>query len=202
MIQIVDYGLGNTGSIYNMLKKIGVKSEIVDNPVKLNDGSKYILPGVGSFDNGMKLFKKNNWIEKLNELIILKKNPILGICLGMQLMTKSSEEGIIPGLSWIDADVKKFSFKDNNLKIPHMGWNNINPIKNNKLFYKLNNQSRFYHVHSYYVLLNDSSNEIASTNYSKEFTSSFQKDNIFGVQFHPEKSHKYGMQLLSNFSKI
>jgi imidazole glycerol-phosphate synthase subunit HisH len=202
MIQIIDYGLGNTGSIYNMLKKIGVKSEIVDNPVKLNDGSKYILPGVGSFDNGMKLLKNNNWIEKLNELIILKKNPILGICLGMQLMTKSSEEGIIPGLSWIDADVKKFSFKDNNLKIPHMGWNNINPIKNNKLFYKLNNQSRFYHVHSYYVLLNDSSNEIASTNYSKEFTSSFQKDNIFGVQFHPEKSHKYGMQLLSNFSKI
>ena len=202
MIQIIDYGLGNTGSIYNMLKKIGVKSEIVDNPVKLNDGSKYILPGVGSFDNGMKLLKNNNWIEKLNELIILKKNPILGICLGMQLMTKSSEEGIIPGLSWIDADVKKFSFKDNNLKIPHMGWNNINPIKNNKLFYELNNQSRFYHVHSYYVLLNDSSNEIASTNYSKEFTSSFQKDNIFGVQFHPEKSHKYGMQLLSNFSKI
>jgi glutamine amidotransferase len=202
MIQIIDYGLGNTGSIYNMLKKIGVKSEIVDNPVKLNDVSKYILPGVGSFDNGMKLLKNNNWIEKLNELIILKKNPILGICLGMQLMTKSSEEGIIPGLSWIDADVKKFSFKDNNLKIPHMGWNNINPIKNNKLFYELNNQSRFYHVHSYYVLLNDSSNEIASTNYSKEFTSSFQKDNIFGVQFHPEKSHKYGMQLLSNFSKI
>lgn len=202
MIQIIDYGLGNTGSIFNMLKKIGVESEIVDNPIKLNDGSKYILPGVGSFDNGMKLLKNNNWIEKLNELIILKKNPILGICLGMQLMTKSSEEGIIPGLSWIDADVKKFSFKDNNLKIPHMGWNNINPIKNNKLFYKLNNQSRFYHVHSYYVLLNDSSNEIALTNYSKEFTSSFQKDNIFGVQFHPEKSHKYGMQLLSNFSKI
>ena len=202
MIQIIDYGLGNTGSIFNMLKKIGVESEIVDNPIKLNDGSKYILPGVGSFDNGMKLLKNNNWIEKLNELIILKKNPILGICLGMQLMTKSSEEGIIPGLSWIDADVKKFSFKENNLKIPHMGWNNINPIKNNKLFYKLNNQSRFYHVHSYYVLLNDSSNEIASTNYSKEFTSSFQKDNIFGVQFHPEKSHKYGMQLLSNFSKI
>lgn len=202
MIQIIDYGLGNTGSIFNMLKKIGVESEIVDNPLKLNDGSKYILPGVGSFDNGMKLLKDNNWIEKLNELIILKKNPILGICLGMQLMTKSSEEGIIPGLSWIDADVKKFSFKDNNLKIPHMGWNNINPIKNNKLFYKLNNQSRFYHVHSYYVLLNDSSNEIALTNYSKEFTSSFQKDNIFGVQFHPEKSHKYGMQLLSNFSKI
>ena len=202
MIQIIDYGLGNTGSIFNMLKKIGVESEIVDNPIKLNDGSKYILPGVGSFDNGMKLLKNNNWIEKLNELIILKKNPILGICLGMQLMTKSSEEGIIPGLSWIDADVKKFSFKDNNLKIPHMGWNNINPIKNNKNFYKLNNQSRFYHVHSYYVLLNDSSNEIALTNYSKEFTSSFQKDNIFGVQFHPEKSHKYGMQLLSNFSKI
>ena len=202
MIQIIDYGLGNTGSIFNMLKKIGIESEIVDNPLKLNDGSKYILPGVGSFDNGMKLLKDNNWIEKLNELIILKKNPILGICLGMQLMTKSSEEGIIPGLSWIDADVKKFSFKDNNLKIPHMGWNNINPIKNNKLFYKLNNQSRFYHVHSYYVLLNDSSIEIALTNYSKEFTSSFQKDNIFGVQFHPEKSHKYGMQLLNNFSKI
>ena len=99
----------------------------------------------------------------------------------MQLMTKSSEEGIIPGLSWIDADVKKFSFKDNNLKIPHMGWNNINPIKNNKLFYELNNQSRFYHVHSYYVLLNDSSNEIASTNYSKEFTKivdSYIKDSL------------------------
>ena len=113
MIQIIDYGLGNTGSIYNMLKKIGVKSEIVDNPVKLNDVSKYILPGVGSFDNGMKLLKNNNWIEKLNELIILKKNPILGICLGMQLMTKSCEEGDKPGLSWVDAEVKKFSFNIN-----------------------------------------------------------------------------------------
>ena len=201
MIQIIDYGLGNTGSIYNMLKKIGIKSEIIDNPIKLNDGSKYILPGVGSFDNGMELLKKNNWIGKLNELIIIKKNPILGICLGMQLMTKSSEEGIIPGLSWIDADVKKFSFKDNNLKIPHMGWNNINP-KKSKLFYELNDQSRFYHVHSYYVLLNDNSTEIASTKYGKEFSSAFNKENIYGVQFHPEKSHKHGMQLLSNFSKI
>ena len=201
MINIIDYGSGNVGSVFNMLKKIGVESKVISKPSLIKSSEKLILPGVGAFDDGMTRLESFGWIDFLDHNVIKNKIPILGICLGMQLMTKSSEEGDKPGLSWIEADVKKFS-SNNNLKIPHMGWNNIKPLINNQLFYELNNQSRFYHVHSYYVSLNDSSIEIASTHYGINFTSSFQKDNIFGVQFHPEKSHKYGMQLLSNFSKI
>jgi glutamine amidotransferase len=132
----------------------------------------------------------------------MEKIPVLGICLGMQLMTKSSEEGVEAGLGWVDATVKKFKFENKDIKIPHMGWNEVIPNNDSELFFNLNQGARFYHVHSYFVSLNQSEGILAETNYGGKFISAFNFDNIYGVQFHPEKSHKYGKQLLLNFSKV
>lgn len=201
MITIIDYGLGNLGSIKNMLTKIGCDSIITSNIEKITKSSKLILPGVGSFDNGMNNLKKRKMIPILNDLVLNKKIPILGICLGMQLLAKNSQEGNLKGLGWIDADTIKFINKE--LKVPHMGWNNINIFQKNKLFEGLEKEdTRFYFVHSYYVKCNNSNNILTTTNYGLNFTSSINKQNIYGVQFHPEKSHKFGMQLLENFVKI
>ncbi|WP_295234439.1 imidazole glycerol phosphate synthase subunit HisH [Sediminibacterium sp.] len=202
MIAIINYGLGNIGSIRNMFKKIGVQAEIIESPDALVNADKIILPGVGTFDDGMKLLKNNNWLEALNQKVLIDKVPVLGICLGMQLMTKSSEEGNEPGLGWVDGVVKKFQFDNTNIKIPHMGWNDVFPKMESPLFDSLSVDARFYHVHSYYVSINDSNGIIAETNYEGKFTSSFNFGNIYGVQFHPEKSHKYGKALLLNFSKL
>lgn len=202
MIGIINYGLGNVGSICNMLKKLQIKNILLDANSNYDSIDKLILPGVGSFDDGMNLLKKNNLIEILNQKVLIEKIPILGICLGMQLMTKSSEEGHLKGLGWIDGTVHKFKFENNDIKIPHMGWNDVIPSKESALFMNLNEEARFYHVHSYYVSLNQIEGIIAETNYGGKFTSSFNFDNIYGVQFHPEKSHKFGKQLLLNFSKI
>lgn len=202
MIAIINYGLGNIGSIKNMFKKIGVQAEIIDTPASLINAQKIILPGVGTFDDGMKLLKNNNWLEILNKKVLVDKTPVLGICLGMQLMTKLSEEGKEEGLGWVDGTVKKFKFENSDIKIPHMGWNDVIPSKDSALFSNLNEEARFYHVHSYFVSLNQTVGTIAETNYGGKFTSAFNFDNIYGVQFHPEKSHKYGKQLLLNFSKI
>jgi len=202
MIYIIDYDSGNVGSVYNMLKKIGAETQVIEKTNVNKFPKKLILPGVGSFDNGINNLESFGWVDFLNNLVLKKNIKILGICLGMQMMTKSSEEGKKNGLGWIDGSVKKFYFKDNLIKIPHMGWNSVITKQNSKLFIDLMKNPRFYHVHSYYVRLNNIDYEIAKTNYHFEFTSAFQKDNIYGVQFHPEKSHKYGMQLLRNFSKI
>ena len=205
MIYIINYGLGNIGSIANMLKKNHVNFLVAENPQDLKCGvTKLILPGVGSFDDGMTLLRTNLWVDLLSELVLEKKVPILGICLGMQLMTMKSEEGHEKGLGWINARVKKFKFDDPTIKIPHMGWNNVSPVNDNSgLFNGLgDDDTRFYHIHSYFVSLEDQCEELAKTNYSGNFTSAFQKENIIGVQFHPEKSHKYGMTLLNNFVKL
>ncbi len=202
MISIINYGLGNIGSIKNMFKKIGVQAEIINNPESLINAQKIILPGVGTFDDGMRLLKKNNWLEILNKRVLIDKTPILGICLGMQLMTKLSEEGKEVGLGWVDGTVHKFKFENSNIKIPHMGWNEVIPVNDPALFFNLKEDARFYHVHSYFVSLNQIDGILAETNYGGKFTSAFNFDNIYGVQFHPEKSHKYGKQLLLNFSNI
>jgi glutamine amidotransferase len=202
MISIVDYGIGNIGSIQNMLKKVGIDVEIINSPNALEKSKKIILPGVGAFDDGMKLLNNNNWLEILNRKVLMEKIPVLGICLGMQLMTKSSEEGVEAGLGWVDATVKKFKFENKDIKIPHMGWNEVIPNNDSELFFNLNQGARFYHVHSYFVSLNQSEGILAETNYGGKFISAFNFDNIYGVQFHPEKSHKYGKQLLLNFSKV
>ncbi|WP_026807997.1 imidazole glycerol phosphate synthase subunit HisH [Aliarcobacter lanthieri] len=197
MIVVIDYGMGNLGSIANMIKKVGYKCLITSDLEEIKKANKLVLPGVGSFDNGMINLERLGIVEVLNQKVLVEKTPILGICLGMQLMTKNSEEGTLPGLGWIDASTKKFM--SDNFKIPHMGWNIIKHKKESKIFDDLNNEKRFYFVHSYFVNCNDENDVLTYTNYIQEFVSSFEKDNIIGVQFHPEKSHKFGMCLIKNF---
>lgn len=199
MIGIINCGIGNLGSIQNMLKKIGIPSKILEKPDEIEGIAKLILPGVGAFDNGMKNLREQGWIEPLNKSVIEEGKPILGICLGMQMMTLGSEEGIENGLGWVDAQTIKFYFSDPTRKIPHMGWNIVKPVNDPALFRSEEKELRFYHVHSYYVKLANPQEEIGSTYYEYPFTSAFSKDNILGVQFHPEKSHKFGMELLKNF---
>ena len=201
MIVIVDYGLGNLVSVKNMLKKLGIESTITDKKEAIEKAKKIILPGVGAFDNGMNLIKQKGLLEVLNQKATVEKIPVLGICLGMQLLTKGSEEGIEKGLGWVDAQTIKFNFTDRVLKIPHMGWSYIDVKKENKLIRK-EDKHRFYFVHSYYVKCNNENDIIANCNYGNEFTCILNHENIYGAQFHPEKSLKFGMELLNNFSKL
>jgi imidazole glycerol-phosphate synthase subunit HisH len=201
MITIVNYGLGNLGSIENMLKKIGVSDvKISQNFEDILSADKLILPGVGSFDAGMQKINDSGLLPILNQAVLENKKPVLGICLGMQLMTKSSEEGQLPGLGWINAQATKFEFEDSDLKIPHMGWNSVDVIDNH-LKDELPNPSKFYFVHSYFIQCHEKQDELLSCNYGHPFVAGFKKENIMGVQFHPEKSHKYGMALLNYFVK-
>lgn len=201
MITIIDYGLGNLGSIKNMLKKIGVASEITRDFNSIANAKKIILPGVGAFDNGMQNLKDFSLIDLLNKKVKEEKTPILGICLGMQLMTKSSEEGSLPGFGWIDAETIKFKFDEGGKKfpIPHMGWELVNQQKESGLMKNMFSEPRFYFVHSFFVKAKNSSDVLLTTKYGNDYVSGFEKDNIIGVQFHPEKSHKFGMCLLKNF---
>lgn len=204
MITIINYNAGNIKSIQNMLKRIGAKSCISSDATEIEQAEKLILPGVGHFDYGMRNLQESGLIEVLNKKIVTDKVPLLGICLGAQLLGNKSEEGIIPGLGWIDMQVVKFDENKlpKNLKIPHMSWNEIIIKKQSELLAGLNNESRFYFVHSYHMKCNDENDILTNTNYGYEFTSAVEKDNIYGVQFHPEKSHKFGMRLLENFVNI
>ena len=203
MIIIIDYGLGNLGSMLNMFKKIGAEACIASDPTVVEKADKLILPGVGSFDAGMQRLQSSGLITVLKKLVLDKKIPILGICLGMQLLTKRSEEGLLPGLGWLNAETIRFKFDGSNtaLKIPHMGWNQVSIKKEPQLFSDLQDSNRFYFVHSYYVICEKAENILAKTHYGFDFTSAVIKENIMGVQFHPEKSHKFGMLLLKNFAE-
>ena len=204
MITIIDYGLGNLSSIKNMLKKISADSIITDDVQKIRDAKKLILPGVGAFDTGMKNLRAKGLIEILKEKVLVEKMPILGICLGMQLLTTTSEEGIEPGLNFIDAKTIKFIFPQNSrMKVPHMSWSDIQ-IKeySHPLFKGVIETPRYYFVHSYHVKCSNVENILAEACYGNNFTSIIGKDNIIGVQFHPEKSHSFGMHILQNFSAI
>jgi len=202
MIAIIDYGLGNLGSIQNMIKKIGENSKIITHPEELSEAKKIILSGVGSFDTGMNNLIKRGWIEVLNKLVLNDSIPILGICLGMQLMTQSSEEGFQNGLGWISANTEKFNFDTNIYKIPHMGWNDVTSVNNHPLFVGLEKEAIFYFLHSFYFKCNNPKDSIAVSDYGLSFSSAVNKDNIYGIQFHPEKSHQYGEKLLHNFAKL
>jgi glutamine amidotransferase len=191
MITIIDYGMGNLGSIQNM---------ITNDSEKIAEAEKIILPGVGAFDRAMQNLIDLNIIPILNDIILKKKIPMLGICLGMQLLSNFSEEGNVKGLQYIDGEIVKFNYsEETKLKIPHMGWNTVEFRQRNKLVEDIPKETRFYFVHSYHFKCNNQENILTTTNYGFEFVSAVVKDNIYGVQFHPEKSHKFGMQLLKNF---
>ena len=202
MISIVNYGLGNIGSTLNMLKHIGIKARLESDPIKLSQSEKIILPGVGRFDIAMKQINKIEGLQDvLNYKAKVEKIPILGICLGMQLMTRSSEEGEMKGLGWINADTKKFKL-GNYLKVPHMGWNNVKANAKTGLTDLTDSDQKFYFVHSYYVKVDDQVNSLFKTIYGLEFDSGIVDQNIYGVQFHPEKSHKFGMNLFKKFANL
>jgi glutamine amidotransferase len=201
MISIVNYGMGNLGSVINMFKRIGVAAEIVESPEKLKQATKILLPGVGAFDQAMKRINESGFREVLDSKALVEKVPVLGICLGMQLLTRGSEEGVLPGLGWVAADTIRFPKKDG-LKVPHMGWNVVTPATSSELTKNLPQESRFYFVHSYYVQVDNQLNSILKCHYGVTFDAAIQKDNIYGAQFHPEKSHKFGMQLLRNFGEM
>ena len=201
MIVIIDYGTGNLGSIKNMLKKLGYDSKITCDSSEIEKSTKLILPGVGAFDYGMNQLNKTGIIQLLNKKVIEDGIPILGICLGAQLMCKSSEEGEIQGLGWIDAKVKKFPLSSNGNKytVPHLGWDEVTFNKKSWISAQLRDEARFYFVHSYFIECKNQEDVLCSNSYSVEYHSAFERQNIIGVQFHPEKSHKFGFQLLKNF---
>ncbi|WP_108245604.1 imidazole glycerol phosphate synthase subunit HisH [Muricauda brasiliensis] len=198
MITIVDYKVGNLGSIQNMLKRLGCSSVVTSDPEQISSAEKLILPGVGSFDSGVSSIKEHNLWDVLNQKVTNEKTPVLGICLGMQLLCNKSEEGKERSFGWIDADVIKFNPTDKQFKTPHMGWNYVVAEQPSKLFENMYKNPKFYFVHSYYVKSYDNSC-IGKTTHDITFDSVLEKDNILGTQFHPEKSHKFGMKLLQNF---
>lgn len=204
MITIVDYGMGNLGSIVNMLRKIGVDSQVTSRPDILLASERIILPGVGSFDAGMNNLAKLGLIEVLDEIVIVHERPILGLCLGMQLFTKNSEEGSREGLGWIDGRTVRFNFDEcaANLKVPHMGWSTVDVLNTHYLFqYSGDQEPKFYFAHAYHVVTENKADVLAETEYGYPFTAAIQNNNIMGVQFHPEKSHRHGLQLLRNFAE-
>ena len=203
-IHIIDSGTCNLGSVSNMLNYIGAKNVVSSKKEELIKAKKLILPGVGSYDKNLKNLHKSKIFKTIKELVLKDKVPILGICLGMQLFCKSSEEGYGKGFGFFDAKVLKFSVNNTQKKllIPHMGWNSIKLNKESKIATNLNNQTKFYFVHSYHVICSEESDILFTTEYGYEFVSGIEKQNIYGIQFHPEKSHKFGMQLLNNFSQL
>lgn len=202
MISIIDYGMGNLGSMLNMFKRIGVKATIESDPALIQQSEKLVLPGVGAFDSAMTCI---NCIAGLRDVLdhkaLVEHTPILGVCLGMQLLTSSSEEGALPGLGWIPGVTTRFP-KQEGLKVPHMGWNVALPSAPSRLTAQVGDEPRYYFVHSYCVHVDDPTHSLMTTHYGIDFDSAIGNENIFGVQFHPEKSHRFGMQILKNFAEL
>ena len=204
MIGIVNYGSGNIQAIANIYSRLNIPTKIITEPSELHEADKLILPGVGAFDETMKQLIGSGLKEELDKLVLHEKKPILGICVGMQIMAESSEEGTLDGLGWIKGRVKKFDISWFKQKpyLPHMGWNTITPKIEHPIFLNLDPEQGFYFVHSYYFEFADDSNILATSDYGIEFSSAVYYNNIYGMQFHPEKSHTNGIQLLENFAKL
>ncbi|MBL4755581.1 MAG: imidazole glycerol phosphate synthase subunit HisH [Flavobacteriales bacterium] len=201
MLVIIDYGMGNLHSVLKAFKRLRIEAKVSADKAEIQAADKLILPGVGHFERGMENLNERGLIQTLNEEVLEKGKPILGICLGMQLFTKYSEEGNTKGLGWLDAETVQFSFPEAEKKyrIPHIGWNSLNLGNESVLYRGMHANPSFYFVHSYYVRSNNETDVAASTEYGLSFTSSMVKDNIFATQFHPEKSHDDGLKLLQNF---
>lgn len=202
MIAIVDYGIGNLQSIRNMLLKLNVPCGFAKSPKDIEQAERIILPGVGAFGEGISKLRASGLIPVLEDQVFGQGKPVLGICLGMQMMLTSSEEGQVDGLNWIPGEVKRFPTKvgDLTLRIPHIGWSPARQVKDSSLTHPLPKNSRFYFVHSYYVSCADRSNVLLESDYGITFDSAISSDNIFGAQFHPEKSHVFGMEFLGSFA--
>jgi glutamine amidotransferase len=198
---IVDCGIGNIRSVKRMFEAVEGRATIVDNPDGIIGCRRLVLPGVGAFDAGMNALAEGGWIPALNRVALEEKAPVLGICLGMQLLCRRSEEGVKQGLSWIEADVIKIDPgpEMERLKIPHMGWAQTRTAKPNALISDDESEQRFYYVHKYRVVCDAPEDVLATATYGTEFTSAVHRDNIYGVQFHPEKSHRFGMALMRRF---
>ncbi len=200
MLVIIDYGVGNLASMKNMFRKVGVEAEISSDPATIKKADKLILPGVGAFDTCASKLMESGLIDLVNEKVLVQKTPVLGVCVGMQLLTRGSEEGVLPGLNWIEGKIIRFQSDKlpAGTKIPHMGWTDVIPVPDHPLFSGIEHP-RFYFVHSYHPQLDNESDVLVKAHYGYDFTAGMQKGHIMGVQFHPEKSHKFGMQLLDNF---
>lgn len=204
MLTLIDYGVGNINAFLNIYKQLNIPARTAKNVSELEGASKVILPGVGHFDYAMKKFIESGMRETVDHMVKVEKKPVVGICVGMQMMANRSDEGDMPGLGWIDADVRKFSPEQMsaNLPLPHMGWNNIRVARETPLLQNLGEIPRYYFLHSYYFECKEKQNEIAEADYGFSFTCAANNENVYGVQFHPEKSHHFGIQLLKNFAEL
>jgi glutamine amidotransferase len=204
MITIIDYGLGNIRAFVNVYERLNIKTHVAHCADDLKNATKLILPGVGAFDYAITQLNKSGMRDELEKQVLMNKIPVVGICVGMQILGRSSDEGVLPGLGWIDATVVKFDASKitYETQLPHMGWNTIHPVKEHVLLSGFNNESRFYFLHSYYFVCNKVEDVISTTEYGINFASAICSNNIIGIQFHPEKSHSNGIQLLSNFAEL
>lgn len=202
MIVIVDYGIGNIAAFANIYKSLGVEVALANSPQSLNKAKKIILPGVGSFDWAMTALNNSGMRESLEEAVLVNGVPILGVCVGMQMMAQKSQEGELDGLGWFDATVNMMeSSHEAGLPLPHMGWNDISVVKDTALSNQIDD-ARFYFLHSYSISLEHSDEMMFATTYERSFASGINRQNIFGVQFHPEKSHGWGVRLLKDFAEL
>lgn len=203
MISVIDYGVGNLGSMLNMLRKVGAQAQLVSTSEELDRAEKLILPGVGAFDNGIAALTERGLFEPLRKKALADKVPLLGVCLGMQMLGRSSEEGSMKGLHLVDAETRRFRFtRDNEHKVPHMGWSLLATRGDSALLRGLDAMTRFYFCHGYHLVCSDPADVLASACYGSDFVAMVQCGNVFGVQFHPEKSHRFGMALLHNFAEM
>ena len=204
MIAIINYGSGNVRAIGNIYDSLMIPYQIVEDPEDLKSAERIILPGVGAFDETMRMLNNSGFRAVLDEQVLVQKKPVLGICVGMQILSQGSEEGVLGGLGWIPGFVKKFNKNTivDKPKLPHLGWNSIIAQRNSSLLEGIDTQLGFYFIHSYYFECEHLEDILANTYYGKPFTSAVIKDNIFGTQFHPEKSHSNGIRLLKNFASI
>ena len=204
MVTIVDYGVGNLASIQNMLKKVGSEALISSREEDILSAQKLILPGVGAFDTCVEKLQASGLLDSINKRVLEDRVPVLGVCVGLQLLTEGSEEGRLPGLGWIRGSVVRFKQEllPPELKIPHMGWTDVEVCKASRLFEGMHEEPRFYFVHSYHLRIEDPADALVEATYGYKFVAGIERGNIMGVQFHPEKSHKFGMKLLENFVSI